>query len=109
MLSECLRAELAGDGIGVTAICPGIVATNITRTMHLAGAGEEDEARFRARASSAYALRSYGPDGVANAIVKAVRENPAVLTVTPEARVMQEVSRYAPGVMRRLARLTPPG
>ncbi len=37
MLSECLRAELAGQGIGVSAICPGIVNTNITATTRFAG------------------------------------------------------------------------
>src|SRR5581483_11239666 len=37
MLSECLRAELADEGIGVTAICPGIVNTNITRTSAYVG------------------------------------------------------------------------
>ena len=37
MLSECLRAELAGQGIGVSAICPGIVNTNITSTARFAG------------------------------------------------------------------------
>lgn len=31
MLSECLRAELAGRSIGVTAVCPGFVDTGIVR------------------------------------------------------------------------------
>src|SRR5437763_9985973 len=31
MLSECIRAELIAHGIGVTAACPGVIATNITR------------------------------------------------------------------------------
>ncbi|HZY75235.1 MAG TPA: SDR family oxidoreductase, partial [Jatrophihabitantaceae bacterium] len=37
MLTECLRAELAGDGIGVTAICPGFVDSDITRTTTFVG------------------------------------------------------------------------
>lgn len=37
MLSECLRAELAGQGIGVTAICPGFINTNITSTARFTG------------------------------------------------------------------------
>ena len=31
MLSECLRAELASSRIGVTAVCPGFVSTDIVR------------------------------------------------------------------------------
>ncbi len=45
MLSECLRAELAGRGIGVSAICPGFVNTNITSTAHFAGVDASEERR----------------------------------------------------------------
>ncbi len=45
MLSECLRAELAEHGIGVTAICPGVVHTNITATTRFVGADAETEKR----------------------------------------------------------------
>src|SRR5581483_4679312 len=45
MLSECLRAELASAGIGVTAICPGVIDTNITRTTHIVGVSGEEERR----------------------------------------------------------------
>ena len=37
MLTECLRAELAGDGIGVTAICPGVIDTAIVSTTRFVG------------------------------------------------------------------------
>jgi len=42
MLSECLRAELEPWGIGVTAVCPGFVATNITRTTRWVGRSEDE-------------------------------------------------------------------
>src|SRR5215470_16770621 len=44
MLSECLRAELAASGIGVTAICPGFTSTPIARAARYVGlpAGEEE-------------------------------------------------------------------
>jgi NAD(P)-dependent dehydrogenase (short-subunit alcohol dehydrogenase family) len=34
-LSECLKAELASDGIGVTALCPGPITTNIQEVAKL--------------------------------------------------------------------------
>jgi len=37
MLSECLRAELAASGIGVTAICPGFTSTPIARAARYVG------------------------------------------------------------------------
>ncbi|MEU9845498.1 SDR family oxidoreductase, partial [Actinomadura sp. NPDC048032] len=105
MLSECMRAELKGQGIGVSAVCPGIVNTNITRTSRFVGRGEEDEALSRERVTRAYARRGYGPERVAEQIVAAVRGDRAVVPVTPEARLGYLGSRVAPGVMRLLARL----
>ncbi|WP_455577980.1 SDR family NAD(P)-dependent oxidoreductase [Actinomadura luteofluorescens] len=105
MLSECLRAELKGQGIGVSAVCPGIVNTNITRTSRFVGQGKREEARSRERVARAYARRGYGPDRVAEQIVAAVRDDRAVVPVTPEARLGYLGSRVAPGVMRLLARL----
>ncbi|MFI0408492.1 SDR family oxidoreductase [Actinomadura sp. 3N508] len=105
MLSECLRAELKGKGIGVSAVCPGIVDTNITRTSRFVGQDGEGEARSQERAARAYARRNFGPDGVAEEIVAAVLRDRAVVPVTPEARLGYAASRAAPGLMRLLARL----
>ncbi|GGT21670.1 SDR family oxidoreductase [Streptomyces purpureus] len=108
MLSECLRAELAGQGIGVTAICPGIVNTNITATARFAGVGEEEQKRRQKQASRLYGLRNYPPEKVADAILRAVVRNQAVVPVTPEARGAHLLSRLTPKALRALARLTPP-
>jgi NAD(P)-dependent dehydrogenase (short-subunit alcohol dehydrogenase family)/pimeloyl-ACP methyl ester carboxylesterase len=105
MLSECLRAELAGSGIGVTAICPGVIDTNITRTTHIVGVPEEEERRRQEQAARAYGRRGYTPDRVAAAILRAVRRNPAVLPVAPEAHVARAISRISPAVLRGLGRL----
>mgnify|MGYP001395995610 CR=1 FL=1 len=105
MLSECLRAELAGQGIGVSAICPGVVDTGITRSAVFAGAGEEEQAARRQRAARAYALRGYGPERVAERIVAAVRHDRAVVPVTAEARLARLGARVAPGLMRLFARI----
>ncbi|MFJ4538401.1 SDR family oxidoreductase [Streptomyces tibetensis] len=108
MLSECLRAELAGRGIGVTAVCPGIVNTAITSTAHFAGVDALEEKRLQKRAARLYGLRNYPPEKVARAILRAVTRNEAVVPVTPEARGARWLSRWAPGALRRLARMKSP-
>jgi NAD(P)-dependent dehydrogenase (short-subunit alcohol dehydrogenase family)/pimeloyl-ACP methyl ester carboxylesterase len=107
MLSECLRAELAGRDIGVTAVCPGLVNTNITSTATFVGVDAEEEKRRQKRSARMYGLRNYPPEKVASAILRAVVRNEAVVPVTPEAKASHALSRFAPGVLRRLARVEP--
>lgn len=108
MLSECLRAELAGRGIGVTAMCPGLVNTNITSTAHFAGVDAEEEKRRQKKSARLYGLRNYPPEKVADAILRAVVRGEAVVPVTPEARGAYLMSRFTPRALRRIARLEPP-
>ncbi|MFG3202381.1 SDR family oxidoreductase [Streptomyces sp. NPDC048192] len=107
MLSECLRAELADQGIGVSAICPGIVNTNITSTARFAGVDEAEERRRQKNSARLYGLRNYPPEKVAEAILDAVAHNRAVVPVTPEAKGAHLLSRLLPGALRRLARVEP--
>lgn len=108
MLSECLRAELAGQGIGVSAICPGFVNTNITSTAHFAGVDAGEEKRRQKKSARLYGLRNYPPEKVADAILRAVVRNQAVVPVTPEARGAHLMSRFTPRALRAIARLEPP-
>ncbi|MEV0737751.1 SDR family oxidoreductase [Streptomyces sp. NPDC050549] len=108
MLSECLRAELSGQGIGVSAICPGLVNTNITSTAHFAGVDAAEEKRRQKRSARLYGLRNYPPEKVADAILRAVVRDEAVVPVTPEARGAHLLSRFAPRALRTVARLEPP-
>ena len=103
MLSECLRAELQPYGIGVTAVCPGIVATNITRTTRYVGHAQADQQRVADRVTGMYQRRHFTPDQVAAEIVAAIGADRPVAVVTPEAKVMHALARFAPGTMRRLA------
>ncbi|MEV7980094.1 SDR family oxidoreductase [Streptomyces sp. NPDC086519] len=107
MLSECLRAELASRRIGVTAICPGFINTDITSTARFTGVDEEEQRRLQKRSARLYGMRNYPPEKVASAILEAVAHNRAVVPVTPEARGMRVLSRLAPGVLRRIARVEP--
>ncbi|MEW2178555.1 SDR family oxidoreductase [Streptomyces sp. NPDC005406] len=108
MLSECLRAELAEKSIGVSAICPGIVNTNITATTRFAGADPAEEERLQKRTSKLYGMRNYPPEKVADAILRAVVRNQAVVPVTPESHAARFLARLSPGALRGLARLKPP-
>lgn len=103
MLSECLRVELAPRGVGVSAVCPGIVSTDIVHRAVYVGENERAiEARRRA-SLRIYRLRRYPPERVAERVVAAIRRNTAVVPVTAEARLLRAVSRLAPGLNRRLA------
>jgi NAD(P)-dependent dehydrogenase (short-subunit alcohol dehydrogenase family) len=108
MLSECLRAELAGQGIGVSAICPGFVNTNITSTAHFVGVDATEEKRRQKKSARLYGLRNYPPEKVADAILRAVVRDQAVVPVTPEARGARLMSRLAPRALRAIARMEPP-
>lgn len=107
MLSECLRAELAAKSIGVSAICPGIVNTNITATSRFAGVDAAEEKRRQERSSRLYGLRNFPPEKVADAILTAVVKNQAVVPVTPESKGALWMSRFAPRTLRRIAKLEP--
>ncbi|ONI77714.1 short chain dehydrogenase [Actinosynnema sp. ALI-1.44] len=104
-LSESLRADFASSGIGVSAICPGIVDTPITRATTFVGVDASKQDALRTKAAKAYGRRNFPPSKVATAIVDAVRNNTAVVPVTIEAKVGLQLSRFAPGIMRRLARI----
>ncbi|WP_245573331.1 SDR family oxidoreductase [Amycolatopsis benzoatilytica] len=104
-LSNGLRAELAEDGIGVTAICPGLVNTNITSTTRFVGVDTAEEQRRQKASSKLYARRNFGPERVARDILNAVEKNVAIQPSTPEAKVAWILSRLTPGVLRAAAKL----
>jgi NAD(P)-dependent dehydrogenase (short-subunit alcohol dehydrogenase family) len=84
-LSETLRAEAALHGIGVSAICPGIVDTPITRSAKLcSGTDRSTPQELQDRIARIYGRRGYTPDRVAAAVVKAVERNRGVTPVCPE-------------------------
>lgn len=99
-LSEALRIELAPHRVGVTAVCPGIIDTAITRNSAYRGG---DAAARRAKTAKTYARRGYTPARAAANILKAVDRNRAVAPIAPEAHVMYVLSRIAPPLARRLS------
>jgi NAD(P)-dependent dehydrogenase (short-subunit alcohol dehydrogenase family)/pimeloyl-ACP methyl ester carboxylesterase len=104
MLSECLGAELHPHGIGVSAICPGIVDTGITQKTTFAGADEATAHARRQRAVRLYRRRAFPPEGVAKDILCAVEKRIPVVPSTPEAKLGRVLARLSPSLLRWLAR-----
>ena len=104
MLSQCLRAELAEHGIGVVAICPGLVHTNITMTARFVGTDDSEQRRRQQTSHVMYSRRDYSPERAAREILRAARRNTAVAPVTPEARIALTASRLTPALLRAAAR-----
>ncbi|MFG1680996.1 SDR family oxidoreductase [Nonomuraea sp. NPDC049269] len=100
MLSDCLRAEVAERGIGVTVICPGFVSTPIARNATYVGPDIRETAEQR------LARRGYPPERVAAHILRAVHRDQAVVPVNAEGKIGYALSRISPGALRRLARVT---
>lgn len=101
--SESLRAEMAEHGIGVSAICPGMIRTNIINSSILESPDEDVEDK-RALIDAMYEKRNYTPERVAAAIIKAVRRNRAVMPVAPEAWLAYYLKRWAPWLVGWMAR-----
>jgi short-subunit dehydrogenase len=104
MLSECLRIELASSGVGVSAICPIVIRTNIARHARVAGVDADVETRFVEAGARLQRFAWPGPDKVARAVTRAARHDWAIVPVNPDAWLTYLVSRASPGVVRSLAR-----
>lgn len=106
MFSDCLRAELASAGIGLTTICPGIINTNIVSAteMHAPDGKRAAVATRRAQLETMFDRRGYGPDKVAKAIVSSVKKDKPIRPVTPEAYLLYGSSKVLPQGMRSIAR-----
>ena len=110
MLSECLRLELGPHGIGVSAICPGVINTNIGNNSVVVGIdgelvdrGRELSARIQ-RFADALPFDLLSPSQVARAAVRATRHDFAVVPVRPEAWLGYFAMRVAPGLNRSVTR-----
>lgn len=90
--SRSLRLELASHKIGVTAICPGMINTAIIDDGRISGA----LGARKAKVSAAFKKGGLPPERVAEAIVDAVRTNPAVRTVGRDAWAIHALVRVAP-------------
>ena len=110
MLTECLQAELADRGIGVSAICPGFVDTGIAVATRYVGVDDDEQDARRLAADRLYKRRRITPDAVADAVLRAVDRDRPLVPVAAEAWLGLLAQRFAPRLRRAIARidLTPP-
>lgn len=102
-LSESMRDELAQHHIGVTAVCPGMINTPITRSARVRGLYARPD--MHQGMITMFERRNYTPERVAENILKAVQRNRMVAPISPEAWTMYYVKRFVPGVLAWLQRV----
>jgi short-subunit dehydrogenase len=89
--SEALRAEYGREGLGVTALCPGFVATNLFSSAPLADNSKGPKVPPRIFCTT--------PEKVARATVKAIRRNRRMVVVEPIAKLLTTIKRFSPGLI----------
>ena len=100
--SRCLQADWAGRGVGVSAICPGVINTPILGASRFLGT--QDNTKTRRRAEWVFG-KGHKPEAVAQAILGAVERNRAVVAVGWEAKLGWAANRLLPvAAQQRLAR-----
>lgn len=103
-LSESLSEELRPAGIGVTAACPGIIDTSIISDSRMRGVDDVDATR--AKIDGFYRKRGYGPDRVAESILRSVGRGRTIAPVSPEAWVGYAIKRLSPRLAARVVTRT---
>jgi NAD(P)-dependent dehydrogenase (short-subunit alcohol dehydrogenase family) len=96
-LSKCLRAEWSSRGVGVSAVCPGVINTPIASATRMVGelAGRQE------RIARAFRF-GHSPDIVAKAIVRAAEKDQAVVPVGLESEIAYRVLPFVPGAVQSL-------
>ena len=100
-LTESLNIELAPLGIHMSAICPGIIDTNIIPTATVRGDLEGKHAKF----NDFYATKGVSPDEVADAVLRAIEKHTLIVPV-PRRQVQLPylLHRLSPALTQRIGR-----
>ena len=100
--TEGLRSELITTGVGVTAVFPGAINTNIAGSAR----GGEAERLHRLGASRLAPVVMRPPSAVAKRIVRAIEKDRARVVVGPDARALDLYVRVMPGRSGLVGRFT---
>jgi NAD(P)-dependent dehydrogenase (short-subunit alcohol dehydrogenase family) len=96
-LAQCLRADWGRSGVGVSAVCPGVINTGILDRTRFVGVTDDEKARARK-----VFRRGHKPETVARDIVKAIKRDKALVTPGFESRVGWWSHRFAPIAVQQL-------
>jgi NAD(P)-dependent dehydrogenase (short-subunit alcohol dehydrogenase family) len=95
-LSTSLRTEGAGLGVKVSVVCPGHVKTSTSETAVMVTKVKDEEALNRLMTAGGLVAT---PAYCARVILRGVRRNKAIITVTPLAGFAWWLYRISPGLM----------
>lgn len=90
-LTESLRAEFGRRGLGVTAICPGPVSTNLYEAAASGASGQ--------KVPSPPAWMCATPERVASVTLKAILKDKRQVLITPTAHFLFQIKRFAPWLL----------
>ncbi|MCU1487228.1 MAG: putative oxidoreductase EphD [Actinomycetia bacterium] len=98
-LAASLRADWGQHGVGVTAVCPGVINTPIIEAARFVGeAGEHKE-----EARKLFG-KGHSPNTVAKAVVRAIEHDRGIALAGWESKLAYGVHRFAPfAVQQKLA------
>jgi NAD(P)-dependent dehydrogenase (short-subunit alcohol dehydrogenase family) len=100
-MTESLNAELGRRGIRFSAICPGVISTDIVRTATMRG----ELLGKQSKLTDFYATRGVSPDEVAEAVLRAIEKHTLIVPV-PRRQVLVPylLHRLSPSLLQPIAR-----
>lgn len=105
-LSRCLRADWGRLGVGVTAVCPGVIDTPIYQRSRVRGDQSAD--KVQARTQRLFS-RGHSPEKVGEAVCDAIAANRGVAPVGWESRLGLALDGLVPEpIQTRIARVSIP-
>lgn len=99
-LSEAMRAELVGDGIYVTTVCPGLMRTGSPRHALFKGQVQAEHAWFTL--ADSLPVASVSAEAAAARIIRGFARGDAEVTISLAAKLASLVHGIAPGLVQEV-------